>query len=189
MQKNRLRMSLDDGCASDIRAAALASMYGVEAVFYIPIEWRSLAYSKGYEPLTYTDLLDIAAYFEIGAHTVTHRHLTSISSDEARWEVVDSKSMMEALIGQDVNKFCPPRGYTNAEITAGTLRVYDSQRLTKGPGLVHIHPNSGANDNVYWTEAIGPDTEEVWGHSWEIDKFNLWDELEEVLREHSYTQL
>lgn len=182
-------MSLDDGCASDLRAAALASMYGVETVFYIPIEWRSLAYSKGYEPLAFSDLLELALYFEIGAHTVTHRLLTQISREEARVEIVDSKSMMEALLGCEVTKFCPPRGYTNEEISAGTLRLFESQRLTRGEGLVHIHPDSGANDNVYWTEAIGPNTKEIWGHTWEIDRLGLWDELEEVLREHSYTEL
>lgn len=182
-------MSLDDGCHSDLMAAELASKYGVNTVFYVPVEWRSLAYSKGYEPLTYASLLDLASNFEIGAHTVTHRHLTSIPYLEAVVEIIDSKFMMESLTGEKINKFCPPRGYINDELTESVLRHFDSQRLTKGEGLVHIHPDSGANNNVYWTEAIGPKTTEIWGHSWEIDKFDLWDELEEVLREHSYTEL
>lgn len=185
--RNRLTISIDDGCASDVRAADLATTYGAHAVFYWPIEWRSLAYSKGYKPLSYLDALKISENHELGAHTVTHRHLTTLPYDELMTEIIDSKHMTEMLFGVKVTKFCPPRGYVNADSNEIVAEHFNFQRLTKGRGLVHIHPNSGANDNVYWTEAIGPDTREIWGHSWEIDKFDLWDELEEVLREHSYT--
>jgi hypothetical protein len=45
-------LSVDDGCASDVRLAALAKEYNIETVFYWPVEWHSLAYEKGYEPLS-----------------------------------------------------------------------------------------------------------------------------------------
>ena len=179
-----IRLSVDDGCASDVRVAELARKYGIETIFYWPVEWHSLAYSKGYEPLDYSDADAISTDFEIGAHTVTHRHLTKIRNEEAVYEIGYSKWVLEELLPErkyPITKFCPPRGYTNPELTAYTLEVYDSQRLTRGNGLVHIHPNSGANDNRPWRECIDENTTELWGHSHEFDRFNMWEELEDYL--------
>lgn len=179
MQK--IKLSVDDGAASDVRVAELARKYNIETVFYWPVEWHSLAYDNGYEPLSFDQAYKISLDFEIGSHTVTHRHLTKIGYLESIHEVVDSKDMLELLFATKVTKFCPPRGYTNEDITNLTLNHYKSQRLTRGKELVHIHPNSGANRNKDWRECITKDTKEVWGHSWEFDRFNLWEQLEEFL--------
>lgn len=177
----KIRLSVDDGCASDVRVAELARKYGIETVFYWPVEWHSLAYDNGYEPLTYQEARSIAKNHEIGSHTVTHRHLTKIHPLEAGYEIIESKFMLYRLFQKEVTKFAPPRGYTNEELTKITLNVYKSQRLTRGKELVHIHPNSGANGNKPWREAITDDTTEIWGHSHEFDRFGLWEELEDYL--------
>lgn len=176
-------MSIDDGCASDVRVSALAKKYDIQTIFYWPVEWRSLAYENGYEPLTYEQAVTISEENEIGSHTITHRHLTKIPIAEACIEIAESRLMLREMFDQDINRFCAPRGYTNEELTAFTMQFYYSQRLTKGEGLVHIHPNSGANGNRYWRECLDENTTEIWGHSHEFDRFNLWDELEEVLSE------
>lgn len=180
----RMRISIDDGCISDLRVADLAAKYEIPTIFYWPVEWRSLAFDNGYEPLTILAAMQIAQNFEVGSHTVTHRHLTKIPEWEAKMEISDSKFMLEALFAKPVTKFCPPRGYTNESLTKYTFDgLYESQRLTKGPGLCHIHPNSGANGNIHWLQyAYEHNITELWGHSWEIDKYNLWNELEEYLR-------
>jgi len=187
----KISMSCDDGCASDVRVAALAEKHNVPCVFYWPVEWQSLAYDKGYEPLAYDQALDIANVHEVGAHTITHRHLTKIPFDEACREIKDCQEKIGALLGIWPYKFCPPRGYTNKDLTEFTMKFYESQRLTKGPGLVHVHPDSGANNNAPWRMAAfqqaGPKQNqpiELWFHSWELDKYNLWDELEEYLHEN-----
>lgn len=174
-------ISIDDACASDVRVADLCSKYEIDCVFYWLVEWNSYALYKDFIPIPMVDAVDIAKHFEIGSHTITHRHLTSIPPDEAMKEIFDSKFLLEALWGREVTKFCPPRGYTNQQLTEFTLTYYDSQRLTKGEHLVHIHPNSGANGNRHWRECITEDTTELWGHSWELDKYDLWDELEDYL--------
>ncbi len=74
----KFTLSVDDACASDVRVAELAKKYGIETVFYWPCEWHSLAYEKGYKPLRFEDAYEIASSFEIGSHTITHRHLTRI---------------------------------------------------------------------------------------------------------------
>lgn len=185
-------VSIDDGCASDVRAAELFEKYGVRCVFYWPVEWHSLAYDNGYEPLTYRDAVRIATHHEIGSHTITHRHLTKISHKDRLEEVVASKYILEQMFPESkITKFCPPRGYIDSVDTEGALKIYDSIRLTKGSNLVHIHPNSGANDGTQWQERFmrlqesGEENIELWGHSWEWDKFNMWQEIEEFLIENT----
>ncbi len=179
-------LSVDDGCASDVRIADLARKYEIETIFYWPVEWHSLAYEKGYEPLTYHEAYEISKDFEIGSHTITHQHLTSMREIFALVEIAESKLMLEGLFNKQITKFCPPRGYTNDKLTDFTLQHYKSQRLTKGAGLVHIHPNSGANNNIPWREyAANIEVKEIWCHGWELDKFNLWEELEGFLNEYS----
>lgn len=176
-------LSVDDGCASDVRVAELAKKYDIETIFYWPVEWHSLAYEKGYQPLRFEDAYGIASEFEIGSHTITHRHLTKIPLLEAAYEIEASREMLKEMFDIEVNKFCPPRGYSNDILTEITLKLYKSQRLTKGEGLVHIHPNSGANGNIDWVieaQALRDRNElkELWCHSWELDKYNQWDQLE-----------
>lgn len=179
----KFKLSVDDGCASDVRVAELVKKYGIETVFYWPVEWHSLAYEKGYKPLTYRQAEVIAEDFEIGAHTVTHRHLTRIPHEEAMHEILESKTILQDMFNIHVTKFCPPRGYTNNKLTEFTLKHFESQRLTKGEGLVHIHPDSGANGNIHWEIKAKALLEqgklkELWGHSWEFDKYEMWEQLE-----------
>lgn len=177
----KLKLSVDDGCASDLRLAEMMDKYGIKGVFYLPVEWHSLAHQKGYEPLSYDDALKIWEHFQIGSHTITHRHLTDLPIEEAKYEVRESREMLNQLFNHDIQNFAPPRGYTNDELTEYTLSIYKNQRLTRGPGLVHIHPDSGANDNKPWQTCVNESTEELWCHSWELDKYNLWEELDDFL--------
>lgn len=182
----KFTLSVDDGCASDVRVAGLAKKYGIDTVFYWPVEWHSLAFEKGYEPLTFWSAEQLAEEFEIGSHTITHRHLTSISEEDAEYEIYASKIMLEGLFNQHITKFCPPRGYTNKDLTKYTMMFYESQRLTKGEGLVHIHPNSGANNNMHWIDyASTIEVKELWGHSHEWDRYNMWDDIEAYFKGHA----
>lgn len=176
-----MRLSVDDGCASDVRLADLAEKYEIEAIFYWPVEWHSLAYDNNYLPLDYEQAMQIASRHEIGSHTITHRHLTKIPFLEARKEIIGSQFMLKRMFNQSITKFASPRGYMNDELTQFAGNFYTSQRLTKGRGLIHIHPDSGANDNKPWLDCVTDETTELWCHSWELDKYNLWDELEAFL--------
>lgn len=180
-----MRLSVDDGCASDIRLADLAEKYEIETIFYWPVEWHSLAHDNGYEPLAYDEALKIASSHEIGSHTITHRHLTKLSIIESFKEIIGSQFMLKRMFNQPITKFAAPRGYMNDQLTEFASNFYKSQRLTKGKGLVHVHPDSGANGNRPWLDCVTEETEELWCHSWELDKYNLWDELEAFLNGRS----
>lgn len=47
---------------------------------------------------------------QVGAHTVSHPILTTLSTDEARREMQDSKNFLEQLLGERVGLFAYPNG-------------------------------------------------------------------------------
>ena len=53
---------------------------------------------------------------EIGAHSMTHPVLTTLESQELRFEVHESKSRLEAALGHAVPGFCYPNGNSNEEV-------------------------------------------------------------------------
>lgn len=185
----KIKFSVDDGCASDVRLANILEKYGLKMTVYLPVEWQRLAYENGYLPLTFFEVEDlIKAGHTLGSHTISHRHLTKLDGWEARLEINGSKHILEEMFLVYINDFCPPRGYTNKEIDKIIYEYYKNSRVTRAPELVHIHPNSGANDNRDWREVAKEKMKlpevELWCHSWELDKYELWGQLEEWLSEN-----
>ena len=48
---------------------------------------------------------------EIGAHSMTHPQLDCVGRDQARREIIDSKSALEMIVGRPVDSFAYPHGY------------------------------------------------------------------------------
>jgi peptidoglycan/xylan/chitin deacetylase (PgdA/CDA1 family) len=55
---------------------------------------------------------------EIGAHTMTHPVLAARSPADQRWEIQESKTRLQAMLGREVVSFAYPHGSTTPEATA-----------------------------------------------------------------------
>jgi len=53
---------------------------------------------------------------DIGAHSVTHPDLTSLSLKEAKYEIEKSKSILKDLLGVEIRGFAYPAGFKNEEV-------------------------------------------------------------------------
>ncbi len=95
--------SWDDGHPLDFRVADLLSKYGLKGTFYIPCE-------NGQKVMSGRQIGELAKSFEIGAHTVHHVDLTSVTDSIARVEISESKRRMEEASGEPCRIFCFPRG-------------------------------------------------------------------------------
>jgi len=211
--------SWDDGHPLDLKLAELLVRYKLKGTFYIPIancERQSMMQS---------DIKEISKAFEIGGHTLTHRTLTTLPSEEIKDEVELSKIKLQDIIGEKVTMFSYPKGKHNKKIrkivkNAGYLgartTAWFSTDFPKDPFLVHTtghvfqhtrfvnikHSLSTQNwkglaaylfqlgldknwascamrlfDYVLNTGGVW----HLWGHSWEIEKYNLWEDLDRVL--------
>lgn len=202
--------SFDDGCELDKKIAQLCLEAGIETIFYIPVDYYSIALTKGYEPLSDKTLKFLTDNFIIGSHTVTHRHLTSLSLKEVRQELELSKSSLEHFLGQKIDSLCYPRGYSNEEIrqiakdcgyTYGRNTLIGSLQPPQDPlnanTTVHIGcPVRPEYKGSTWLEyainkieeakTLDKTTEDViyhfWGHAWEIDKYNEWNNVKKFFR-------
>ncbi len=74
----------------------------------------------------------------IGSHTLSHPHLSCISSDEQKREVVDSKRFLENLIAKPIEHFSYPYGdYTSESIKIVQAAGYKSAVGAWGGALRH----------------------------------------------------
>ncbi len=196
--------SWDDGHKLDVRLAALLKKYGIKGTFYIaPKDYEAASEER----LTETQIKTLSESFEIGAHTMTHAHLTKLSDSEAKKEIEDSKHHLESVTGKLVTAFCYPRGEyrkKHVEMVRGAGFVYartverNSMALNDPPlearttvnTYNHYSDLSNIVYNFQWDTLAKARFDEVlanggvfhlWGHSWEIEEHNDWEKLEDVL--------
>jgi len=223
----KVTTSWDDGSILDRRLSDLLSRYGLKGTFYI---------LKSYRPqrLSDQDIQEISKVHEIGAHSVTHPDLRTLTPREMRDEIKGSKQWLEKLLGYQVKMFCYPKGlYDNSVVEATREAGFLGARTTKLsiiassidpfrlPTTIQVYPFPFRKLNkkqYYLGKLIQPLTQRasklralgvsvlsmyswlslakatfdvalskgevfhLWGHSWEIEKYNMWDELEKFLQ-------
>ena len=103
--------SWDDGSVSDIKLSSLLEKYSLKATFYITKSYKCLE-----KPLTSGEIIELGKKHEIGAHTLTHLDLDTISIESAKDEILGSKEYLENLLDREIRMFCYPRGRYNDEI-------------------------------------------------------------------------
>jgi peptidoglycan/xylan/chitin deacetylase (PgdA/CDA1 family) len=99
----RITTSWDDGHPLDMRLAERLARYGIPATFYIPFRSERPVLDRA-------RIRELAAQFEIGAHTMSHANLRTLSADRARQEIVDSRRYIEDITGVACDVFAPPGG-------------------------------------------------------------------------------
>jgi peptidoglycan/xylan/chitin deacetylase (PgdA/CDA1 family) len=106
--------TFDDGCASDLHVAApLLRENGFNATFYVTVDHLG---KSGY--LTRAELRELSEQgFEVGSHSLTHRHLSDLDAEQIKTELIDSKAALEELTGKTVAHFSCPGGRVNAIVT------------------------------------------------------------------------
>lgn len=104
--------SWDDGDPRDLRIAGLLHSRGLAGTFYIPM--------SGYlnnATLIASDLRALSSGgFEIGAHSMSHNSLTTMSSKQLEQEVKTCKRTLEQIVGKEVPMFCYPNGRYNSRV-------------------------------------------------------------------------
>lgn len=71
----------------------------------------------------------------IGAHTVHHLNLTTLDAGRLTAELTESKTMLEALIGQPVPWFAYPAGRYDATVLAAIQQAGYAQAVTTNAGF------------------------------------------------------
>jgi len=113
MNKTIITTSWDDGHKLDIKLSRLLKKYNIKATFYISPKNHEF---RGVDLLSSIDIKELSKYFEIGAHTLTHPHLSKITLKEAEAEIKNSKDYLEGVIDKKITAFCYPYGDYNKQV-------------------------------------------------------------------------
>ena len=187
----KIDISFDDGHQLDLRTMDLLKKHDLTAIFFIPILSWGFSNLKRYKG------------FQVGCHTFSHpMDLKQLSDDELRFEVVDSKRMLEKEWGSTLEWFCPPRGRGDERVKKQVLDAgFDRYRTTlvgctsydecfTVNTTVHMCPRGEYGDVgvVEYARKCMDEAKKnprgyfhLWGHSQEIYQLNYWAELEEIL--------
>ena len=223
----KVTTSWDDGDVLDKRLSELLEHYGVKGTFYISKDYRK-------ERLSEKDIKNISKVSEIGAHTINHPDLRTLTPPEQEKEIKESKKWLEEILGTEVKMFCYPGGFYNPsaiEIVkeAGFLgaRTTNLGSITSPPNpylintTIQVYPfpfRKLGNKKYYWRKILQPyyqrasalrtlgvsttsmyswlstaktafdktlkngEVFHLWGHSWEIEQYDMWEDLEKFLK-------
>lgn len=203
MFNNRFITSWDDGHRLDIKLSFLLKKYNIPAIFFISNNCPKV----GERRMTENEIIDLSKDFEIGGHTTNHYPDLKILPEHLLFqELKENKDWLEELIGKKVTKFCYPRGRYNQQVIHQLkLLGFEEARKTctgiiekqENPyeikTSVHVYPKSKRfgkphflkNAKELWDKSIelgDKGSFHMWGHSWEIAKYNMWDKLEKFFK-------
>lgn len=201
----RFEISIDDAHTCDLRVASMLERHRLRGMFYVPATSRG---RRGINGLTDKEILLLSKKHDIGFHSFSHPEDIKVISDpeELDVQVTRGRKELESLIGRPVTSFCYPRGKHSPRVREAVKKAGYAEARTvnvgattlKGtdpfqkPTTVHVHPSREEYGNKPWWHygferlnmALQNGDEgyfHLWGHGWEIEKFNQWDELDKFL--------
>lgn len=202
-------MSFDDGVVQDKRLIQLIDKYGIKATFNLGYEvlgfhgkaWvneRMVDVSKvGKE-----EIKDLYKNHEIAGHGLFHSSLTSLSSGQAMYEIVEDKYQLEKASGKILRSFAYPFGHTNAQVQ----KLLELAGYTNARGVQSTYRFDLPENFLNWsptchfyeektlplireftqsTFSFTPQIFFMWGHAYEIDAYDAWTHVESICNDLS----
>ncbi|SHE36090.1 polysaccharide deacetylase family protein [Clostridium fallax] len=113
LPKKSVMLTFDDGYSNNYtNLFPLLKKYNFTATIYV----ATSHVDKNPAYLNSEQIKEMSDYgILIGSHTVTHPHLSKLSKEEQRNEMLESKDMLEKITGKPVEHFCYPYGDYNQD--------------------------------------------------------------------------
>jgi hypothetical protein len=190
-----LTLSYDDGKVHDRRLVDILNQYGVRGTFHL----NSGNLGKpGY--ITREEVKLLFAGHEVSAHTVTHPLLDLIPKERVVMEMMDDRRSLEQIVGYPVRGMSYPYGSYNQSVVdtmpalgiryARTVNSHGTFMMPENPLLwnptchhktMHQHVEEFLKPaEKQWRKRM--ELFFVWGHSYEFENDNNWEELESFCR-------
>ncbi|MEY3784522.1 MAG: hypothetical protein RLZZ230_844 [Candidatus Parcubacteria bacterium] len=125
LQKPIVTLTFDDAFTNFYdNAIPLFQKYNMAGTIYlVSQDFENPAY------MTPAQLLELEGLgFEMGSHTVTHPHLPLSTPTELKYELEESKRVIEEKLGHTISSFATPYGEYNDTVIPEIMKTYDSHR-------------------------------------------------------------
>lgn len=202
-----LTSSWDDGTEHDRRLVAILNRYGLKASFNLCSGKFGLnAEQSGWKEFIAAD--EVAALYqghEVCSHTVNHPRMWSVPVDQLRWEILEDRARLEALVGYPVRGFAIPynwptgMGWTREFVrSCGFKYMRNSESVPQfehPSDFMDWHPTAHCSADLHtlWADMLQRDHDQpgqlfyVHGHSYEFEDEWGWDVIEAFARLASET--
>lgn len=202
--------SYDDGVIQDRRLVPLLDQYGLKATFNLNSEWfgkshimKDMGIEFEHIKVEEEEVRKLYANHEVAVHTLTHPLLTKKPDEEVIRQVEQDRLNLSKLVGYEVIGMAYPCGGKNHdERTERLIREHTGvkycrtiecsgsfdlqQDLYKFQPSAH-HLEADGKTYEICKQFVEMKTEKpqllyIWGHSYEMDFGDRWDELEEIFK-------
>lgn len=209
-KKKAITFSYDDGVVQDRRLIELLDKYGLKATFNLNSEWFGKqhvfqANGKDFEHIKIEqhEVRELYKNHEVAAHTLSHPKLPSLPDEEVIRQVEQDRLNLSNLVGYEVLGMAYPGGGMNHDERVENLIKEHTGikycRTIESTGAFEWKQNMYAfKPSTHHLESDGktyelckkfvemktdkPQLLYIWGHSYEIDFGDRWDELEEIFK-------
>ena len=206
-----LTFSYDDGVTQDIRLIELFNKYGMKATFNLNStrlgESGSLlreGVTVRHDKIKHADVKHVYVGHEVAAHTLSHPKLNEIELDKVLIrEVEQDRLILSELCGYEVVGMAYPCGsqyvdarvidlvknHTGIRYARNTTSNFSFDEQTElidfCPSVYHHVQMDQAFELGEKFLTLKPDRKQifyVWGHAYEFDIHDTWDQMEEFLK-------
>ena len=182
-----LTFSYDDGVVEDRQLVEIFNKYKVKGTFHI----NSGLSGKG-NRIASSEIAELYRGHEVACHSLTHPFLETMSKESVIVEILEDRTNLESLTGYPVVGLSYPYGTYNSKVLdiLKSLGIVYS-RTTKSTGgfslpdnFLEWHPTCHhSHDIMEKAEAFEKAYRSlclfyVWGHSYEFDRNDNWDLIE-----------
>lgn len=198
-----LTFSFDDGVVFDRKLAALFNKYGMKCTWNL--NSGKLTHADSWvnknvivSHLNKDEIFEVYEGHEIASHSLTHPFFDRLDYETQLNEIKSDIENLENYFHKKINGFALPYGIYNESTLkalkecgikydrlAGTTMSFDMPKdLSKFSGTCHFH-NPKIMELAKEFVELKPNEDKVfyiWGHSYELEVDNLWDEFEELLK-------
>jgi hypothetical protein len=187
-----LTLSYDDGNVADRRLVGILNKYNVKGSFHL-----NAGTLGGDSTISASEAAGLFRGHEISCHSYTHPFLERISKAEVVREMLDDRLELEKIAGYPVRGMSYPFGTYSQEVIE-VLKSLDIvyARTVKSTGqfmlpdnFLEWHPTCHHKDNLLERTAQFKKISYplsvfyVWGHSYEFDRENNWNLIEDFCAE------
>lgn len=205
--KKAITFSYDDGVTQDKRLLQIFNKYGLKATFNINSEFlgtKNTLIREGkkilHDKINPEEVAELYQGHEVAVHTLTHPQLTYLSDEEILRQVEEDRKNLSALVGYEVVGMAYPcGGFQNSDRVENVIKNHTGIRYArtislsysfkKQSNLLRFNPTAFhidfADNYRLADEFFASDEAEIfyiWGHSYEFDINNTWDEFEKFCK-------
>ena len=201
-KKKAITLSYDDGVLQDRRLVEILNKYGLKATFNINsellgtkntlnIQGKTIQHDK----ISQGEVASLYAGHEVAVHTLTHPHLTRLDEAEIIRQVEEDRKNLSRLVGYEVIGMAyPGGGFQNSDRVENAIKSHTGVKYARTISLSYSFKEQSdifrykptayhiefANNYRLADEFFAADEGifYIWGHSYEFDINDTWDEFE-----------